>query len=69
MGRYVNALEKSMAKLKDAVELSVDASSMQRKEIIRLRNALNDIKVRSYELGMKELHDMAWHALKEVDDE
>ena len=37
-------------------------------EIKRLRRALDDIKVRSYELGQREIHDMALAAL-ETDDE
>jgi len=33
-------------------------------EIERLRRALDNLKVRAYELGSKELHDMALEALK-----
>jgi len=35
----------------------------------RLRRSVDNIKIRSYELGQRELHDMAWSALKENNDE
>lgn len=34
-------------------------------EISRLRRALDNIKVRAYELNQKELHDMALEALQD----
>ena len=34
-------------------------------EVARLRRDLDNLKVRAYELGQKELHDMAWKALQE----
>ena len=38
-------------------------------ENAKLRRAIDNIKIRSYELGQRELHDMALDALKETDDE
>ena len=35
----------------------------------RLRRSVDNIKIRSYELGQRELHDMALAALKENNDE
>jgi len=35
----------------------------------RLRRSVDNIKIRSYELGQRELHDMAWSALKENNDD
>jgi hypothetical protein len=39
------------------------------KEIKRLRRALDNIKVRAYELGQRELHDQALAALESDSDE
>ena len=36
-------------------------------ENAKLRRAIDDIKIRSYELGQRELHDMALDVLKEND--
>jgi len=33
-------------------------------DIEQLRRSIDNIKVRAYELGQVELHDMAWEALK-----
>jgi hypothetical protein len=38
-------------------------------EVERLRRRIDNIKIRSYELGQKELHNMALEALQEVGDE
>ena len=35
----------------------------------RLRRSVDNIKIRSYELGQRELHDMSLAALKENNDE
>jgi len=38
-------------------------------ENVRLRHVLDNIKIRGYELGQKEIHDMALEALAAVADE
>lgn len=36
-------------------------------EVARLRRALDNIKIRAYELGQRELHDMALAPLQEAE--
>jgi hypothetical protein len=38
-------------------------------EVKRLRRRIDNIKIRSYELGQKELHNMALEALQDAGDE
>jgi|OM-RGC.v1.028700388 hypothetical protein len=38
-------------------------------KLVFMRRDVDKIKVRSYELGQKELHDMAWDILKDKESE
>lgn len=49
-------------RIKSTIALQLDNLKLQR-EIEALRRHLDNIKIRSYELGQKELHDMALAAL------
>ena len=49
----------------DEVRQERDAQEVR---IQQLRRALDNIKIRAYELGQPELHDMALAALKETDN-
>lgn len=48
----------------DALRYAIESLREQRAEIKRLRRALDNIKVRAYELGQIELHDQALRALR-----
>lgn len=55
-------------KWNDWIALGNDRAELQA-EVERLRRALDNIKVRGYELGHQEMHGMALTALQEKNDE
>ena len=50
--------------LENRIRILIDGDELL-KQNTELRRALDNIKVRSYELGQRELHDMACAALQE----
>lgn len=63
---YVHALQAEKAELIATEAIAIETLNM---EVIVLRRAMDNLKVRSYELGQRELHDMALAALQESNDE
>ena len=53
-----------IADLENRIRILIDGDELL-KQNTELRRALDNIKVRSYELGQRELHDMACAALQE----
>ena len=53
-----------IADLENRIRIPIDGDELL-KQNTELRRALDNIKVRSYELGQRELHDMACAALQE----
>lgn len=52
-----------MADCKDTQRL-IERLREESEEVAEMRRSLDNIKVRAYELGQRELHDMALAALK-----
>ena len=65
---YTVSLEERIQQLKKWRQNDCRIIDAQRQRIQQLRRALDNIKIRAYELGQPELHDMALAALLETDN-
>ena len=65
MAEEVEALEEAQETFEFITSFTHMAALKKKDDdITKLRCALDNIKIRAYELGQRKLHDMAWKALK-----
>jgi hypothetical protein len=67
----MDEMERERLRVMDSAGLAIDAALLEaeRERVRVLRRHLDNIKIRSYELGKKELHDMALAALQATADQ
>ena len=62
-----DALKGKIARLEEGYDIIAAGMTALEAEVEALRRSIDNVKVRAYELGQKELHDMALAALLEED--
>ena len=64
LNQRIGQLEQQLAECKQVSNAHCLQADNYRVQLAQLRRGLDNIKVRSYELGQRELHDMALAELK-----